>query len=316
MNDIGVPRLDESQWARTRRRVRRHGQWVRSQGIRRLVEEDGLDPATRLKLAVQKARWRRSNTVEPRTALPVFLLGVQRSGTNMVMRGMQASPEFEVHNENDGRAFERFQLRPLPVVRSIVDASAHRFVAFKPLCDSHRALELLDDLGTLSPGKVVWVYRSVDGRVRSTLAKFGDHNARVLQEIAAGGGQGRWQAAGLSAESLELIRRVAADGMTPAIGVALFWYVRNRLLLDLGLHRRPDVLAMSYEALLADPQARMRALAVFLGVEWTPVLAEHIAARPSPIRAEIDLGETLRERCAHLQSDLDQAAAISSSPMA
>ena len=57
---------------------------------------------------------------------------------------------------------------------------------FKPLCDSHRTDHLLDDLRTASPGRAVWVYRDVDGRVRSALAKFGDGNRQVLREFADG----------------------------------------------------------------------------------------------------------------------------------
>ena len=61
----------------------------------------------------------------------------------MLTRGLERAPEFEVHNENDGAAFDRFMLRGDAVVETIVRRSGHRFVLFKPLCDSHRWCRVL-----------------------------------------------------------------------------------------------------------------------------------------------------------------------------
>src|SRR5919202_3856242 len=109
-----------------------------------------------------------------------------------------------------------------------------------PLCDSHRTPELLDDVG-LSPAPLaLWAYRSVDGRVRSAVAKFGTDNLRILRDLAAGRGHERWQAQRLSADSLELIGSFDWATMSPASAAALFWYVRNRLFFELGLDRRED----------------------------------------------------------------------------
>ena len=290
-------------------KVRRHWYWARTQGIGRLIEEDDLNPATRARRALHKRRWRREHGVEPGTATPVFLLGLQRSGTNMIVRGLEEAPEFEVHSENDGAAFEDFRLRPLPDIAAIVAASQHRFVLFKPLCDSHIAHRLLDELGAGSPGRAIWAYRSVDGRVSSALAKFGDVNLRVLREIAAGAGRGRWQAQSLSNQTVELIRRFDWAAMTPASGAALFWYVRNSLFFELGLDRRPDVALVSYDAFVADPDARMRELCSILGFPWNPRLAAHVEARPSSGgRRRSDIDPVIRQHCDMLQERLDTAA--------
>jgi hypothetical protein len=131
-------------------RVRRHWEWGRAHGFRRLIEEDQLNPLERVPLALRKRRWRQAHSVAP-GAVPVYLVGVQRSGTNMLVRGLERSPEFEVRNENDGEAFERFQLRPDPVVRDLVMRSGHRYVLFKPLCDSHRVDEILDGSAPPAP---------------------------------------------------------------------------------------------------------------------------------------------------------------------
>ncbi|MBV9664008.1 MAG: hypothetical protein JOZ37_08580, partial [Actinobacteria bacterium] len=184
---------DERGLRRWRTRVGRHLRWARTEGVAKLAEEDDLNPVTRVADAARRWRWRRQHGVQPGQATPVWLVGVQRSGTNMVVQGLTASPAFEVHNENDRRAFEHFRLRPDPIVRAIILSSRHRYVLFKPLCDSHRVDELLA-LDTPMPGRAIWAYRDVDDRVRSALAKFGDNNLQVLRQIADGTGTGRWQA--------------------------------------------------------------------------------------------------------------------------
>ncbi len=301
--DVGL--AEDLRWRWTR--VRRHLRWAREQGVRRLVEEDGLDPVERLSLAVRKARWRRTHDHRP-NAVPVFLLGAQRSGTNMVVRGLERSPEFEVHNENDPAAFVRFRLRPLPEIRALVERSRHAYVLFKPLCDSHRAVELLEELGTPSPGKVLWVYRGFEARVRSSLAKFGDANLRALRRIAAGHGEGMWQAGGLGEEHLALIRELDPGRMTPASASALFWYLRNSLFFDLGLDRREDVLLVSYDAMVADPERAMRRVTGFLGMPYVPELVAHVERRASPGRASLEIDPRIRARCEELLARLDGAA--------
>jgi len=287
-------------------RVQRHWHWARTQGVGRLIEEDGLDPLARAQSALLKRRWRQAHGIERGTAVPVFLVGVQRSGTNMVVRGLEAAPEFEVHNENDRRAFDRFVLRPLPVIRGIVAASTHRFVLFKPLCDSHRVDKLLDEFKTPGAGRALWAYRSVDGRVASSLAKFGDMNLRVLRAIALGGAGDRWQAQRMSQDTLEFMRSFDYDTMSPATAAALFWWARNRLVFELGLDRRDDVALISYDALLADPESRMRDVCAFLGFGWNPSLIAHIEPR-SPGGRIVEIDARVRERCTELSRRLEAA---------
>jgi hypothetical protein len=186
-------------------------------------------------------------------------------------------------------------------------------VLFKPLCDSHRGPELLDNLPLSVHPRVVWAYRDVDGRTKSALAKFGDANLRVLSEIATGRGLARWQAQRLSTETLEFIRSFDYSKMTPATASALFWYARNMLLFELKLAGRPDVFVSSYDALVEDPATTITALCDFLGFPYRPQLHAHIAVRsaPSGAPAELSIDPRVRERCAEITTRLEAAAAAS-----
>jgi hypothetical protein len=270
------------------------------------VARDQLEPVRQLPSAWRKWRWRRAVGVPSGTAAPVYVVGVQRSGTHMLVEALGASPEVEVHNENDRRAFDRFELRADGVVREIVTRSRHRFVLFKPLCDSHRVDRLLDTLATPSSGKAIWAYRSVDARVRSAVTKFEDSNRQVLRQIAAGRGDGLWQAQGISAANLELIGTFDYETMTPESASALFWYVRNSLFFDLELERRPDVVLSSYDALVRDPETVVGGLCSFLGLSWSPRLVASVDRSMRPIE-KVELDTRIRACCDALYERLEAA---------
>lgn len=277
---------------------------TRGRDRRRVLDE--VIAYARPRVTASKWRWRRTHRVRP-NAVPVYVVGLQRSGTSMLTRGLGASPAVQVLSEGHPAAFEQFRLRPFPVIRSIVEHSGQGYVVFKPLCDSHRILELLDGMGTPSPGRAIWAYRGVDGRVRSALGQFGANNLMVLRELAAGRGEHRWQAGGLSRQNRELIESFDYTSMTPESAAALFWYVRNSLYFDLELERRPDVALSSYDALVADPVPAMTSLCHHLGLPFERALIAHISPRPAQQRPPLPLDPEIRRRCDELQARLDAA---------
>jgi hypothetical protein len=290
--------------------LRRHVRWAREEGIGKLVEEDQLNLLERAPVAARKLWWRSTHGVEPGLSMPVFLVGVQRSGTNMVVRGLERSPQFEVHNENDRHVFRRYELRGTDTVRKVVAESRARNTLFKPLCDSHRTDELLDQLGTTMPPRAIWAYRGMEGRVRSSLSKFRDHNLTVMSDIAAGRALERWQAQGLRPDTLELIRSFDWSRMTPASAAALFWYVRNRLLFDLDLADRPDLVVVSYRQLVKDPRHAIEPVLNLLGLRFEPDLIAHIDHRESAsgAKAPLEIDPRIRAVCAALEERLDAVA--------
>ncbi len=299
--------VGEGTTSRLARRVRRHLRWGRTEGFSRLVEEDELNPLARARVAASKWEWRRTHPRPAGLATPVYLAGLQRSGTNMLARGLDIAPEFEVHNENDRAVFAHFLLRDDDVVRRVVMASRHEYVLFKPLCDSHRVDHLLDSLDTPSPGRAIWAYRDVDGRVRSAVSKFGRNNLLTLRDIAAGKGADMWQAQRLSPATLAEIADYDYSTMTAETAAALFWWLRNGLYFETGLDRRDDVLLASYQDMLAAPVEAMQAICTFLGLEYRPALIQHISPRGPGSPRPLDIDPRVRALCEHLQGRLDEA---------
>ena len=296
--------------ARTRARLGRHLTWARAGGVGRLIEEDNLDPRARARAAFARARWRREHGVAPGQARAVFVVGVQRSGTNMLTHGLDAMPEVEVHNENDGAIFDRFQLRDHAVVLKTVARSAHQVVLFKPICDSHDTDRLLDAFAhAANPARALWAYRAVDDRVRSAVAKFGWVNQQVLARIAATGIDGSWQAGRMTPQLLDDLRACDPASLSAESGAALFWWLRNSLYFETGLDVRPDVMPVSYDDIIADPQERLRAVCEFVGLPYRPEVAAHVDGRSRRSRkAPLDLDPRVRRRCDDLGARLDDAA--------
>ena len=304
---IGIQHLPAP--LRALRRLQRHWRWGRQEGFGRLVEEDQLDPRVRLASARRRQDWRRSHPIAPGSTTPVFLVGLQRSGTNMVARSLEANPEFEVRNENDGAAFDRFRLRPLPHVRELVGRSRQRFLVLKPLIDSHRVDELLDNLGSAIPGRALWTYRLVDGRVRSALSKFGDQNLLVVRAIAEGRGGDLWQAQRLSADSRKLIEALDPARLSQESAAAVIWHIRNALYFELGLQSRDDCLLVSYDRMLDDAEGEVRRICAFLDTEFQPAMTEGIARRgaaPEPLA----LDPAVRKMCNELERRLEETRLV------
>jgi hypothetical protein len=286
------------------RRIGRHWRWGREQGFGRLVEEDELNPITMFSNSYRRWRWRRTNSVTPGTATAVFLVGAQRSGTNMIVRGLQTSPEFEVYNENNRRAFQNYRLRADEKIAGLIESSRHLFVLFKPLIDSHRIDHLLDDLPLSTPPRALWIYRNMEGRVRSSVAKFGDTNLLALRQISAGKGLNRWEAQRLSPQSIDLIRSFSYQNMTPESGSALFWYVRNSLFFELGLNKRPDVLLISYDSFVSDSETAMRTVCEHIGFDWSPRLIAHVTPRERGPASPLNIDPEIRKLCDELHTRL------------
>ena len=288
-------------------RIRQNWRWSKAHSWAHLIEEHDLNPLVRGRRAIRKTWWRLTQRDRKETSpAPLFLVGVQRSGTNLLAHGLDELPEFRVYNEGNTKAFDNYRIRALPTIEALVGKSGAKFVLFKPLCDSHRTVEMLDYFGTRA--RAIWAYRSVDGRVRSAVAKFGDSNLRVLRAFAAGKEQqpwNTWQIAGLSDENADFVRSFDLDALTAESGAALFWYVRNALYFELGLHQRTDTTLVNYDELLAEPERVAIGACRFLDVPYRSAMIASIDPRRPSKRPPLPVDPRIRERCTALKERLD-----------
>jgi len=264
-----------------------------------------LDPRDRLRRRRSKRHWRKQHGLAGK-ARAIYVVGAQRSGTNFLVRHFQQYPAVEVHNENSRAAFDRFLLRPDEDIARLVESSEHRAVVFKPLCDSHRTDELLDNIETPAESRAIWVYRAWQARARSAVAKFGSSNLDVLSAASGETWDTTWQLSGVSEENRALVESLDFEGMCPESGAALFWFIRNSLFFDDGLNERSDVLLVSYDKLTANPADEFAIIDRFVGLAGEqPVSAEEV--RPAGVPDLPDIDPRVRERCEALRRRLDDA---------
>jgi hypothetical protein len=287
-------------------KLRQNWRWAKAHRLSHLIEEHDANPLLRGQRALRKSWWRWTHPRRRTHATPVFLVGVQRSGTNMLAHGLDEAPEFETYNEGNTKAFQDYQLRPLRTIETLIARSRAELVLFKPLCDSHRTPELLEHFG--AGARAIWAYREVDGRVRSAIAKFRDSNLRVLRAYAAGEAQASWQVQRLSPENADLVRSFDFTGMSAESAAALFWYIRNSLFFETALDRRDDVVLMSYDLLLSDPDRVAAALCSFLGLGFRKEMISRIDRRRRTPRAPLPIDPRIRQKCTELQERLDTVA--------
>jgi sulfotransferase family protein len=149
------------------------------------------------------------------------------------------------------------------------------------------------------------MWRDVDDRARSEVAKFGPANLRALRAIADGTIGDGWQGQRLDPATVELIASFDYDTMDPHTAAALFWYVRNDLYFRLGLHRRDDVLLVAYQDMVEDPESAARRVCAFLDLPYRPEFAAEVAAGPARDRLPID--PLVRALCDDLTARLQEA---------
>lgn len=236
--------------------------------------------------------------------MPIYVVGLQRSGTNMLFGAFAKAPEAETHNESaNSRAFFHWALRDDEIVRSLIESSRHRCIIFKPLCDAHRVVHLMEGLGIRTPGRSVWIYRDVAARALSVYAKWPETVGEVGRRIA--NGYRGWETDGLSDERLAFASRFDCATMSPASGAALFWYLRNTLFFDLELDQRPDVALISYDQFVLDPSRFMTQLCNFAELPFRKAMVQDVARRGSPSSVELDIDPQIASVCADLQHRLN-----------
>ena len=244
-------------------------------------------------LGVHKRIWGLMNDYSP-NALPVYVVGAQRSGTNMFGECLNRSLDVEYYPEKSPIAFDNFHLRDDGLIQELIRSSRHRYVVFKPLKDSHRVDDILRLAGH---GRALWMYRRYQDRANSAVHRFGAHNLEVLRDITQGRNLDVWQVQGLVSEDLELVRGFDYTSMKPEAAASLFWYLRNKLFFNQGLDRRADVFLVCYEELVSNPESVMRGVCRFLECDFQPAMIRHIFSTSLGRYQATNVGSVIRGLC-------------------
>jgi hypothetical protein len=267
---------------------------------------DARSLATRLR----RTAWRHGKALRQRlrpqpVALHVFVAGMQRSGTNLLMDVLDASTQTQVFHETDPRAFANYEMRDETVIRRLVQASAASVFVIKALCELDRVGALMD---AFAPARTLWLVRDWRDSVHSAVRSFG--NFVPQWQRLAHGDASDWRGRGMQAATRELLAALYRSDASEAEGAAIMWFYRNALYFEQQFAADPRVRLLFYEDLVRRPEREIAAVYAFLGLHgFSPAVVDGIHARSVKQRTPPDIAPAVVELCDELLARFRSVAA-------
>lgn len=265
--------------------------------VRKKLENKSLLLAKR---TVHRVKHRRGSKLGKQV---IFVGGVQRSGTNMMMDVLERSYQTDVCHESDSRAFEDYQMRPGAVIHRLVDDSNASHFVIKALFELQEFGKLLADF---APAKALWLVRNFDDMVNSHLRTWSGCPATIGNIVADRNSAG-WRGLGMSDSTHALLKDLYSPQINDASAVALFWYFRNILFFEQAFEDNQNVMPIRYESLVTEPRANFARVFEFLGIAYAPRLTRTVFAssiRKNPVP---DIDPEIRSLCEGVLARFDAA---------
>lgn len=235
----------------------------------------------------------------------ILVVGVQRSGTSMVMELFDRGLDYAVYSDNDGGVFDNFCLRPLEDVRRIVDAAPAPYVVMKPMTEMYKLRSLFE---TFPDSRAIWLYRSMEDVVNSHV-RLWTGMPESMKRIKADRSWNDWRAGGISDEVYDIIQRYVHDDMDNATACALFWYIRNIQFFEQGYDRDQRVFLLPYDRFVRNPWSSFERLFQAMAIPLTSRMTMHIHARSIRKNAGPDVAANIRKLCDELSRRFDKVIA-------
>ena len=239
-----------------------------------------LDPSRYYRFVQRQLRrawkkWRQARHFDGRSdKRAIFIVGAQRSGTNMLVSVLDRSLDIWLFNEFHRAAFQNYRLRSDATIARLIDRATAPVVAFKPLCDSHLTDQFLE---RFAGSKAIWIYRGYQDTANSAVRNWQGHRKDWVEWIARDDYQRLgWRGERLSDELVSLMKKHYRDEMSREEAAALTWYQRTQLYYQLQLDEDPRVLLVRYESLVTSPAEQFRKIFDFLGCPFDERYIHHV----------------------------------------
>lgn len=237
----------------------------------------------------------------------VYIVGCQRSGTTMLLRMFDFSMLTRVFDEaHDNEAFLKYRLRSpseLEVLASEINAPV---IVFKPLCESHRVDQFLD---CREKATAVWIYRHYTDVANSSVRKWGGHWLDTVKKICTGRLQEvGWRGERIGTETLAQVRSLYSSDLTHREGASLFWYIRNRIVEELGLSKNPRARIVRYSRLVSEPCKGFQDIFEFIGIPYASSWSNWVYSSSVAKDKRPELRGEIEAVCQSLMERLDQMA--------
>jgi hypothetical protein len=286
----------------------RRRKWI----IKRLKNLDVRRVASRL--LERERKWRQlRRTQHPTTEkLPVFVVGCNRSGTNMVCAALGNSPHGWAFQESEfSLAFNAYHLRADSIIEWLIRRTPAPLVSFGSILDS----QFTDDLLTRYNGaRAIWVYRRYEDVANSCARMQWGHSLVDLVRWAARGEFEKLGARGkrITNETVRLFGELIHEDLSDEAAACLYWYMRNQVYFDLNLHTDPRVLIVQYEDTVQNPQRAFQRVFHFLGLPFDPAVVDGVFASSVGKHRWLGSDPAIEGVCDGLKARLDAQYAATS----
>lgn len=254
-----------------------------------------------LPVRIRQALWRHAKALRQHV-LPspvdqhVFVAGMQRSGTNLLMDVLDASAKTQVFHETDPRAFEQYEMRDLVVIRKLARQCRAPVFVIKALCELDRIKPLMD---TFTPAKTLWVVRDWRDSINSAIKSFGNFVPQWKRLVD--GDTNDWRGRGMSPAIRELLTELYHPDASEAEGAAIMWFYRNSLFFDHQLAADTRVHVVFYEDLVRHPMREVSAVYDILGLTgFNAAIAGRIHSRSVKFSCPFDMPPSVSILCDEL----------------
>ena len=269
-----------------------------------------LDPQKRGRLAARVRKAYRQTFSAPIETIPVFTLGIQRSGTTMLMFAFHMHPEIAVYDESrKSKAFLDFRLRGMENTAKLIASSPFPVACFKPLADSHMTRLLLERFPST---RCIWALRDYRDVANSFLRKF-PNATRAIRLVCSGQEGGGWFQEGISEETGQILRSLQWQDFSEYDFACLVWWARNRLFFEQNLQVEERVMILRYEKLVNTPETSLKAVTNFIGIPFSKRMIRYIHSRSVSRYSPSHICQPVQELCDELMASFDVSEAINSS---
>lgn len=223
----------------------------------------------------------------------IFVSGVPRSGTNMMMDLLDRNWKTQVFHESDSRAFSHYQLKDIETIKNLVDISRSEELVFKALLDSHR---LADLMSIFQPSTAIWMFRDYKDVVNSIIKRWPNGRNR-LEEIVFKHQEGTWRSEGLTEKTYRIIVEKYREDLDNASAHALFWFYRNQLFFDQGFDNRQDITLIKYEDFIRHPLKYKDLIRELTGIKLTKYMVSRINTSPIGKGENLNIDPAIADLC-------------------
>ncbi len=257
-------------------------------------------------------------------ALPCFLWGAARSGTNVITRNLARSTGVACFNEDDPRAFDNFFLLDGVILDELVVNSRAKAVFFKSFNDTPRAREVMARFPT---ARAIYAIRAPEDTIASFASTWREDGGVLWANRLIEASLGRPGMLTRLGASDPGIARAIRDAATEAVALlrsfdrtdgnvaALYYLWQHSFFIRERLADSGRVLLVDYERLTSEPVQQMARIASWFGVESAVHSADGWHRGRGAGRARDGVAPELLARCRDLYESIARVAGDARQPL-